>query len=205
MGQMASIAGATNLMVWMVENPDVFHRLAEKVMAFNVKMAKLTIEKYGAARCSVMSDVALESNTLISPEMFEIFCLPYLIRLHKLYFESGVRTTMIHLCGQHKDNLKYWKQVPLPKRTIFSIAEVMDLGETGAALSEDHILAGNISTDILSQGTREDIIKETKRCLEQAKGRRGGFILMPACEFPPRAPRENLDAVKEALMEYGQY
>ena len=40
MGQMASTAGATNLMVWMVENPDAFHRLAEKVMAFNVKMAK---------------------------------------------------------------------------------------------------------------------------------------------------------------------
>ncbi len=205
MGQMASIAGAANLMVWMVEDPDAFHRLAEKIIAFNVKMAKITIDKYGAARCSVMSDVALESNTLISPEMFDTFCLPYLIRLHKFYFESGVRTTMIHLCGQHKGNLKYWKQVPLPKRTIFSIAEVMDIEETGAALGEDYILAGNISTETLLGGTREEIIKETKRCLEQGKGRPGGFILMPACEFPPKAPPENLNVIREALMEYGQY
>jgi uroporphyrinogen decarboxylase len=205
MGQMASIAGATNLMMWMVDNPDAFHRLAKKVMAFNLKMAKITIEKYGAARCSVMTDVALESNTLISAEMFERFCLPYLTQLHKLYFESGVRTTMIHLCGQHKDNLKYWKTMPLPKRTIFSISDVMDLEEAGALLGEDYILAGNISTSTLLQGTREEIIKETKRCCDQAKGRPGGFILMPACEFPPRASRENLDAVREGVMEYGRY
>ena len=45
--------------------------------------------------------------------------------------------------------------------------------------------------------------KEVKRCLDQAKGRPGGFILMPACEYPPLAPPENLEAVREALMEYG--
>jgi hypothetical protein len=28
---------------------------------------------------------------------------------------------------------------------------------------------------------------------------------MPACEWPPMAPPENLEAVREALMEYGFY
>ena len=51
--------------------------------------------------------------------------------------------------------------------------------------------------------SKEMVKKEVKRCLDQAKGRPGGFILMPACEYPPLAPPENLEAVREALMEYG--
>lgn len=205
MGQMASIAGATNLMMWMVDEPDAFHRLAEKVLAFNMKMARITIEKYGAKRCSVMTDVALESNTLISPEMFSTFCLPYIQRLHGFYLESGVRTTMIHLCGQHTANLPYWQEVPLPPRTIFSISELMDLTETGRALGERFVLAGNIPTDTLLNGTPDEVAEETRRCLDQAKDRQGGFILMPACEYPPKAPPESLEAVKAALMVHGRY
>ena len=54
-------------------------------------------------------------------------------------------------------------------------------------------------------GTRTEVKEEAKRCLNQGKPRPGGFILMPACEWPPMSPPENLDAVREALMEYGFY
>ena len=81
----------------------------------------------------------------------------------------------------------------------------MDLAETGDVLGDKYVLAGNISTDTLLSGTPEEVIAETRRCLEQAKDRKGGFILMPACEFPPKAPMENLDAVRKALMAHGRY
>ena len=81
----------------------------------------------------------------------------------------------------------------------------MDLKETGDVLGEKYILGGNISTTNLQLGTQEEIKREVKECLYQAKGRPGGFILMPACEYPPLAPSENLEAVREALMEYGFY
>lgn len=205
MGQMASILGATNLMLWMIDYPDAFHRLAEKVLNFNMKMAKMTIEKYGGGNCSVMTDLALESNKVISPRMVEMFCLPYTMRLHGFYLESGVRGTMLHLCSDHKDNLRYWKQVPLPDRTIFSLSEVQDLKETGEFLGDKYIIAGNVPTAALQNGTQEDVIRETKRCLEKGKGLSGGFILMPACEWPPNAPPENLEAVRKAIMEFGFY
>jgi len=203
--QLGSILGITNLMKWMKKYPDVLHRLVEKVLRFSMRMAELALEKYGAKKCSVMTDLTLESNSLISSGTFEQFCLPYIMRLHKLYYESGVSATMIHLCGDHKDNMRYWKGVKLPERTIFSIGDVMDLEETSSFLGKKYILAGNISTTVLQLGTPEDVKEEVKRCLRQTKQRSGGFILMPACEYPPLAPPESLEAIREALMQYGFY
>lgn len=205
MSPMSSIVGGSELMRWIIKYPEAVHRLAEKVLRFNMAVARFTLERYGARHCSVTTQVPLESNSVLSPETFEAFCLPYIARLHRLYLESGVRATMIHLCGDHKGNLKHWKEIPLPERAIFSIGDDMDLMETGDFLGEKFILAGNMSTTTLQFGTRAEIKKEAQRCLDQAKGRAGGFILMPACEWPPMASPEGLEAVREALMESGFY
>jgi uroporphyrinogen decarboxylase len=205
MSPMSSILGSRRLMNWMIKHPVAVHRLAEKVLRFNTKVARITLEKYGAKNCSVTTQVPLESNRVLSPEAFEEFCLPYITKLHALYLESGVRATMIHLCGDHKRNLKYWQKVPVPERAIFSIGDDMDLKGTGDILGERFILAGNMSTTVLQLGTMAEVKEEARRCLCQAKGRPGGFILMPACEWPPMAPPENLEAVREALMEDGFY
>jgi uroporphyrinogen decarboxylase len=101
--------------------------------------------------------------------------------------------------------MRYWKRVSLPERTIFSIGDVMDLEETSDFLGKEYILGGNISTTVIQFGTPEDVKEQVKRCLKQAKQRLGGFILMPACEYPPLAPPENLEAIREALMQYGFY
>jgi uroporphyrinogen decarboxylase len=205
MSPLGSILGNTNVLKWIIKYPEAVHRLAEKVIRYNINVSKLIIEKYGASKCNVVTQVPLESNNVLSAETFEKFCLPYISELHGFYVESGVRATIIHLCGNHKDNLLHWRKVPFPKRTIFSIGNDMSLEETGEFLGEKYILAGNISSTTLQVGTKSDILKEVKRCLDQAMHRPGGFILMPACEWPPLAPQENIEYVREALMKYGFY
>jgi len=202
---LGSILGVTNLLRWIKKHPDALKRLAEKVFRFNLKMTRITLEKYGPRKCNVLTEVPLESNSIISPKVFEEFSLPYIIRTHSIYVESGVRSIIVHLCGDHKSNLTYWKHVPLPDRTIFSIGDSMDLEEVGEFVGKKNILAGNISTTTLQFGSKEDVKEEVKRCLKQAKKRLGGFILMPACEYPPMAPDENLEAVRETLMSHGFY
>ncbi|MBW2342971.1 MAG: hypothetical protein JRF53_02945 [Deltaproteobacteria bacterium] len=205
MAPLASILGIENLLKWMVKYQDAFYVLADKVLNMNLKIAQVTLEKYGAMHCSVMTDLTLEGNSVISPEAFKKFCLPYIVKFHDFYLDSGVRAVMLHLCGDHEGNLKYWEGVPLPERAIFSIGDAMDLEQTGNILGEKYIIAGNISTTTLQIGTKEDVKQEVSRCLRQAKERPGGFILMPACEYPPMAPAKNFEAIREALMEYGFY
>lgn len=205
MAQSRSILGTTNFIVWMKSDPDAFHQLAEKIFTLNMKMAKITIDKFGGERCTVMTEFALESNTLMSPEIFEEFSLPYIITMHDFYLKNGVRATMLHLCGNHKLNMKYMKQIPLPDRTIFSISELQDLKEIGETLGDKYIVAGNLPVSTLQNGTPKDVFRKTAECLVKGKGVSGGFILMPACEWPPHAPKENLEAIKEAIMEHGFY
>lgn len=203
--QMCSIVESGALMRWFIKYPEAAHMLARKILRFVMRMARHTIEKYGPKNCSVSTELAWESNSVVSPKTFETFSLPYIVEMHAFYKSAGVRATMIHLCGDHKGNLRYWKDVPLPPRTIFSIGDSMDLRDTGAFLGEQYILGGNISTTILQGGSSEDVKQEVRRCLGQAMHRPGGFILMPACEFPPLAPAANLNAIREELMESGFY
>ena len=205
MAQLGSILGPTNLMKWIKKFPEAILRLSEKVLNFNLKMAEEILNRYGPKNCSVMTDLTLESNNLISAETFKKFALPFIIKLHSFFYEKGVKSVLIHLCGDHNLNLRYWSQVPLPARTIFSVSEAMDLKKTGEILGDRHILAGNISSSIIQSGTKEEVKKETIRCLQEGKANPGGYILMPACEWPPLAAPEKLEAVKEALAEYGYY
>ena len=46
---------------------------------------------------------------------------------------------------------------------------------------------------------------EVGRCLAAGMKHPGGFILMPACEFPPDTPLENLEALAHTLFEQGYY
>lgn len=205
MAQLRSILGTMNFIVWMKSDPDAFRKLAEKVFTLNMKMAKVTINRFSGERCSVMTEFALESNTLMSPEMFEEFSLPYIIKMHDFYLKNGVRATLLHLCGNHKLNMKYMKQIPLSDRAIFSISEFQDLKEVGETLGDKYIIAGNLPVNTIRNGTPEDVFRETAKCLEKGKKLSGGYILMPACEWPPHAPEGNLEAIKEAIMEYGFY
>jgi uroporphyrinogen decarboxylase len=81
----------------------------------------------------------------------------------------------------------------------------MSLAETGQFLGEKYVLAGNISTTTIQFGTANAIKEEVKRCLNQGKYAPGGFILMPACEYPPMAPIYSVEAIHDALMEHGFY
>jgi uroporphyrinogen decarboxylase len=111
----------------------------------------------------------------------------------------------MHLCGDHTGNLSLFKTVSLPPRTIFSIGHEMDLEATGQAIGREHILGGNVNTGILHKGTPEEVFEEVVRCMEAGRKHPGGFVLMPACEFPPDTPDENVDALAHALFERGYF
>ncbi|SLM31885.1 putative Methyltransferase [Desulfamplus magnetovallimortis] len=201
----AGIVGRENFLRWLVRYPEAIHALQEKVTRFILNTAELTIKKHGGENCSVFCGVPMESNQLISPGRFEEFAKPYIKQIFSLYRSAGVKSVVVHLCGDHAANLPHWHEIDLPRRTVFSIGNEMDLEKTGADIGSSHILAGNISSTLLQQGSVEEVVKEVSRCLDAGMKHPGGFILMPACEFPPDTPMENLDAIARTLYEKGYY
>ncbi len=201
----AGIIGRSNFLRWLVRYPEAVHALQEKVTRFLVRTAEVTIKKYGARNCSVFCGVPMETNQLIPEEMFESYAKPYIQEIFTYYQSAGVKSVVIHLCGDHTANLPHWQDIPLPPRTVFSIGHEMDLEQTGVAIGKDCILAGNVNNKILHRGTEEAVITEVERCLTAGKRHPGGFVLMPACELPPDTPIKNLEALAQTLYEKGYF
>jgi len=201
----AGIVGRENFLRWLVKYPEAVHKLQRKVTDFLLRAAERTIGKYGAENCTLDCGVPMESNQLISVGMFQSFAKPYILEIFDYHASKAVRKVSVHLCGDHTSNLAHWRDIPLPRRTVFSIGDEMDLERTGRIIGKDHILAGNINTGILSAGTPGIVSIEVRRCLEAGKKHPGGFVIMPACELPPDTPLENVDALAEALFEHGYY
>ena len=121
------------------------------------------------------------------------------------YISKGVRNVLVHLCGDHIQNLPLWSDIPVPDRTIFSIGHEMDLEKTGKLIGDAHILAGNVNNSILQIGSEDAVAEEVGRCLQAGMKHPGGFILMPACELPPDTPFTNMEVLARTLYENGYY
>jgi uroporphyrinogen decarboxylase len=200
-----AIVGDATFMRWIIRYPEAVHKLQRKVTDFLLRAAEITMAKYGPENCSMFCALPMDSNLLMSPKAFEGFSKPYVKEILGRYIQKGVRIFIVHLCGNHTGNLVHWRDIPLPPRTIFSIGHEMDLEATGKFIGKDHVLAGNISTTLLQAGSPEEVFDEAVRCLKTGMKHPGGYILMPACEFPPSTPPENVEALAEAVYEHGYY
>jgi len=76
----------------------------------------------------------------------------------------------------------------------------MDLGAIARRIGRDHFLVGNVSTAILTFGTPEDVVREVKRCLEDAKPC-AGHIIKSTADLPHNIPLENIRAYFRASRE----
>jgi uroporphyrinogen decarboxylase len=199
------ICGASTFLRWVIKYPEAVHKLQRRVTDFILRTSKYIVDTYGADRCTVFPGFPNESTQLLSPEMFEKFCLPYIRELFHSFKEWGVTSMGVHLCGNHTGNLHYWKDVELTPRSIFFVGNEMDLEQSAESIGPDHVIAGNISNTILQRGTPEEVYEDVVRCLKAGMKHPGGFVLMPACEITAGVPLENLDAIADALYDHGFY
>lgn len=199
------VLGTSNFLRWAKRSPHAVHAMQRKATDFIIRSAQKTIETYGIENCSVFSGLPLESNQLMSSEMFGEFCKPYVKEIFTFYKQEGLKAVLIHLCGNHTLNLSQWKDIPLPTRTIFSIGHEMDMSQTSEQLGADYILAGNLDNSILQAGTPEEVYRDVQRSLAAGMKHPGGFLLMPSCEFPPFTPQQNVVAIEQAIARHGFY
>jgi len=200
----ASIIGKKEMLKWIIRHPDKLHIILRKATDYLIATTDWMVAEFGAENCDVYLGYPIESNLLISPQHFKEFFHPYIKELHEHLLRVGIKRCIEHICGNHRGNLPYWEDIPIPPRSIISIGE-MSIREVADFFGPEQIIAGNISTQILSAGTPEEVKAECRRCIEEGKDLPGGFILMPACNLPAVTPPENVDAILEAAREYGAY
>ena len=199
-----SIAGAEKLCKWMLQKPEIAHRVLRLAADYQIVTAQYFKETFGVDGVLPTGANAYASNQLISPKHFEQFALPYLKEVHEKILAMGFKHLRTHPCGEQNLNLPYWQQMPLGDPGIVHVGNEIDL-ETVAKYFPNDIIEGNLDTTIMQIGTPDEVYDASRKVIEQGKSLANGFILRQACTFPPRATVENISAITRALNDFGWY
>lgn len=183
------------VLIGMIDDPDTLHRLLERCLEFSMKYAKMLVL---AGADAVSFGHAMASCTVISRDRYREFALPYETRLVQAIHEAGGKA-ITHICG----NIQ-----PIISDVDTNGSDMIDfdhLCDPAAILqSSTKIIRGNLDPVLFSNGTPEEVYRETARVVELCKDSRR-FILGSGCEITESASDENIRAFVRAGRDYGKY
>ncbi len=153
----------------------------------------------------IWSDLAAKGGSLFSPGMLENICYPYLKEIVDLLHSRNFKV-IFHSDG---DMLKLLP-VLVDKVHIdgFNTVEVgagMNVRQVKQEYGDRLVLVGGMDADILTRGTKEEVIAETKKLIDVA-GKNGGLLIASSIgELNNSMPTENILAYFKTIWDYGRY
>jgi MtaA/CmuA family methyltransferase len=192
----AMLRDVNYLMVDIYENPKLVHELMRFSLDMELAFGLAQIEA-GARFIGVGDAIA----SLASPEHYEEFNYPYVVKLIAGLKQAGARVKY-HACGKTKALLPLFAELGVD---ILNLDSLVNLAEAKRILGHKVCVKGNLDpVRVLLNGTPETIRTAVRQCIRDgAQG--GGYILSPGCEVPRDTPPENLAALVDAAKTYGRY
>ena len=205
----ANICGVEQFARWLIKKPELCDRLMRMALEHTLNVLQYWVNTFGAEKIVYYMSSPTESNQVISPRHLQIYALPYHKELHQRLRVIGVNKFMFHMCGEQNLNMPYlggfassvdgW-----PHPSILSFGAEVNL-KYAAECFPDDIIMGNIEPALIQTGTPQQVYEECRLCIEKGKKFRGGFILGPGCELPPKAPPYNVWMLTKAANDFGWY
>jgi uroporphyrinogen-III decarboxylase len=197
----ACLYGVEPLILATYDDPAWVHELLGSLTEKKLRFIEESLA--GAAFDLIEMGGGAASSTVISPQIFKEFCLPYDRQLHEALHQVGHKV-VYHTCGGMMAILDL-----IVENGCDASETLSPPGVGGDAIPEEikHrigrkvcLIGGMDQINILTSGTPEQVRKETRR-LSEILGPGGGFILSASDHFF-HAPRENLRAFAEAAHEF---
>lgn len=183
LAEYSDLRGVEMALMDLMDKPEMYAQAAEVIVENAIAFARAQIEA-GADMIGVGDAAA----SLIAPDMYREFVLPFEKRLFDAIHEAGA-TVKLHICGNIR---RIIGEMAKTGADIIDADWMVPLAEAREAVGPDMTLAGNFDpTVVLLQGTPEDVAQTARQCLADAGER---FILQPGCEVPPSTPEDNIRA-----------
>ncbi|MBT8368179.1 MAG: uroporphyrinogen decarboxylase family protein [Deltaproteobacteria bacterium] len=116
--------------------------------------------------------------------------------LHEQILDSGIRHIFCHICREQNLNLPFWSRIPMGDPGIVSFGHEVDIDTAIKFFGERCIIAGNINPAVIHLGTPDQIYTLCREALLKGERSPLGYILMPGCGVPPKAPPYHVFMVK---------
>lgn len=192
------LRGADNILRDMKKNPEAVHKVME-VNTQNLINYMSACWEYGVG-CSVGDSFA--SCTVISPKNFRVFVKPYLKRVADWQIKNIGKAGNLHICG---DSRPIWHDMAQLGFSSISLDNAMDLAEAKEVFGPSIALKGNVKpVETMLLGSVEDVMRESKECIEKCMDIPRGYTLSSGCTLPIQTPVENVEAMVNAARLWGR-
>jgi len=195
--------GMENLLLDYYDDPRLAHELAEMVIDYKIRLMRRAIRE-GADAVVSGDDYANQHGTVMSPQHFRQFVLPYLKRSIDAAHDEGV-PFIKHTDGNIWAILDDLVQAGIDALDPIEPAAGMDIGEVKAKYGDRIAVIGNVDCSfVLTRGTVEEVEEAVKETIAKASPG-GGHILASSNSIHPAVKPENYKAMVEAARKLGRY
>ncbi len=183
--------------------PALYTELMEFCANDVIKVGK----KIAAAGGDVVRVIAnIANSSMVGGEFYSEHILPYEKRYIDSLTSDGCKV-LFHNCGQCAALLPVYRTM-LDGQALESLSppaaggDVTDLKAARAALGDNVVMVGNFDqVHLLRSGTAEQVRNEAVRILKEVRGD-SRFIFSTSDSIIPGTPKENVEALAEAGLEY---
>ena len=197
---LAFFRGGQQAMRDLYDDPDFAYELMEKATDISIERA---IAYARAGVDALYIGDAWASASLISPRMFERFCLPLYTKFVRAVKPHGP-LIYIHVCGDSRPLFEMLADTGVDCIDPLDPLGGVDVADAKQRVGQRVALMGGVNTVTLANGTPMEVLEEAHECLR--KGAVGGGYILGAGDMVPRnAPFENVAALTQAALEFGRY
>jgi uroporphyrinogen decarboxylase len=201
---MREILGYENCLISMMIDQGHFADLLDRVVDYNLELARVARERYGMPVVAMTDDIANETGLLFNPEVYFRLIAPRFRRIVQGYKALGY-LTIKHSDGDITPVIDWWLDSGVDCVDPVDPAAGLDLGEFKGRYGGRACLKGNVNcTGPLANGPEESITAEVRACIEKGAAG-GGFILSSSNTIHSGVPPANYAVMLKALREYGCY
>ncbi|MDD4363936.1 MAG: uroporphyrinogen decarboxylase family protein [Atribacterota bacterium] len=196
------LMGYENFCINLMLKPKFIQQLIERVAELQYGILKEIIKIPDIAAIWAVDDLAFGTGPMIQPQAFRDYIFPWYKKFSKICHDNN-KFFFFHSDGYLWDLMD--DLLDLKIDALHPIDPTcMDIEEVKRKIGDKISLFGNISNELLQNGTTEEIVKLTKQRLKIiAPG--GGYCIGSGNSVPEWAQIENYIAMIETVKKYGIY
>jgi len=191
-----TLRGAEAIIMDTMDDQQFIHDL----MRYTTETAKLRGDSIIETGLALFVAEPSSSCSIISPGIYREFVHPYLKEVTD-HLRQKKALVELHICGNTTPILDYTTSLDVD---ILDIDAATPLEKAIEVARKRVAIRGNLSPELFGEGTKEQMEKEVKHCIEVAAPG-GTYILSPGCTIPFDTPLENVRHFWEAGLKFGSY
>ena len=197
------LRGMDTLLMDLIDNPGLVHRLVDISVDHSVKLMKRAVE-LGAELFVFGDDYAGTKGPFMSPDHFREFFLPGIQEVVRAAKEMNT-LVIKHTDGNIKPILPMIVDTGIDGLHPLDPVAGMDIAAVKKAHGDRICVIGNIDTGkVLSDATTIEVEENVRRIIEQAAPG-GGYIISSANSIHVKVKPDNYAAMLRAARRYGNY